>query len=207
MADSKPATARKKPRQRRSAETFELILDTAATLLEEVGLDKLNTNLICKTAGLTPPALYRYFPNKYAIMEELGRRLMKAQNEDVYRWLDHDQADLREPETIKKILRGQYDITVAQKGGAWITRSLHASPKLADIRLKSHDQMVEKFVALQLQWTPEIDRMVVERKSRITVEAGYAVLEMLIDRAELDVDSFLDETSLMLASISNDLAE
>ena len=80
MVSGHQSAARKKPRQKRSAQTFELILDTAASLLEEVGLDKLNTNLICERAGLTPPALYRYFPNKYAIMEELGRRLMKAQN-------------------------------------------------------------------------------------------------------------------------------
>lgn len=199
--------ARKKPRQKRSAETFELILETAAALLEDVGLDKLNTNLICQQAGVTPPALYRYFPNKYAIMEELGRRLMKAQNADVFRWLEGDQADLREPETIKKILKGQYDITVAQNGGAWITRSLHASPKLADIRLRSHDQMVEKFIALQLQWAPGGDRAEIEKKSRITVETGYAILEMLIDRDELDVDSYLEETSRMLASISIGIAD
>lgn len=202
MTSSNKTAARKKPRQKRSAETFELILETAAVLLEDVGLDKLNTNLICQQAGLTPPALYRYFPNKYAIMEELGRRLMEAQNEDVFRWLERDRTDLREPETIKKILKGQYDITIAQKGGAWITRSLHASPKLADIRLRSHDQMVEKFVALQLQWTPEVDRAEIEKKSRITVETGYAILEMLIDRTELDVDAYLDEISRMLASIS-----
>ena len=135
-------------------------------------------------------------------MEELGRRLMKAQNEGVYRWLENDNADLSAPETITHILRGQYDITMAQKGGAWITRSLHASPRLADIRLESHDQMVEKFVSVQMQMTPAADRAEIVQKSRITIETGYAILEMLIDRPELDVDKYLAETSIMLASIS-----
>ena len=204
MNHSKKTETRKKPRQKRSAETFELILETAAELLEEVGLDKLNTNLICERAGLTPPALYRYFPNKYAIMEELGRRLMEAQNADVYRWLAKDESDLRSAETIQAVLRGQYDITLAQAGGKWITRSLHASPKLADIRLNSHDEMVGKMVSAQMLLTPDANKAVLIRKARIFIETGYAILEMLLDRPDLDVDAVLHETSKMLTTISPD---
>ncbi|MEP2989334.1 MAG: TetR/AcrR family transcriptional regulator [Parasphingorhabdus sp.] len=196
---------RKKPRQKRSEETFDLILETAAGLLEEFGLDKLNTNLICERAGLTPPALYRYFPNKYAILEELGRRLMEAQNQDVFRWFKADGADLLDAQTIQQILRGQYDVTCAQIGGQWITRALHASPKLADIRLQSHDDMVEQLVLAQIQDTPEADKERLERKFRITTETGYAILEMLNDRPNLDVDKVLEETGMMIASVLKDI--
>ena len=37
-------------------------LDDGATV--EVGIERLSTNLVCERAGLTPPALYRYYPNK-----------------------------------------------------------------------------------------------------------------------------------------------
>lgn len=59
-------TAKKQPAQQRGAETYERILEVAAALLAEVGIERLSTNLICSKAGLTPPALYQYFPNKYA---------------------------------------------------------------------------------------------------------------------------------------------
>ena len=203
--DSRVEPVRKKPRQKRSEETFDLILDTTANLLEEFGLDKLNTNLICERAGLTPPALYRYFPNKYAILEELGRRLMEAQNQDVYRWFQADSADLRDALTIQQILRGQYDVTCAQSGGQWITRALHASPKLADIRLRSHDQMVEQLVMAQMLDTPNADEALLEQKFRITTETGYAILEMLNDRPDLDVDQVLKETGKMIASVLKDI--
>ena len=52
------------PTQTRALETCERILDAAATLLGEVGIERLSTNLICERAGLSPPALYRYYPNK-----------------------------------------------------------------------------------------------------------------------------------------------
>src|SRR3984893_1548274 len=67
--------------------TFEFLLSTAGQLLGEVGFEGLSTNLICKRAGMTPPALYRYFPNKYAVLQELGRRLMRAQDYAVFAWM------------------------------------------------------------------------------------------------------------------------
>src|SRR5258706_13750820 len=66
--------------------TFEYLLRTAGQLLGEVGFERLSTNLICKRAGMTPPALYRYFPNKYAVLQGLGRRLIRAQGYAVFAW-------------------------------------------------------------------------------------------------------------------------
>ena len=74
------------PRQGRAQETFERILSITAELLAEVGIERLSTNLICERAGLTPPALYRYFPNKYAVLHALGERLMGAQNALLADW-------------------------------------------------------------------------------------------------------------------------
>ena len=60
------------PRQGRAQETYERLLGVAADLLGEVGIERLSTNLICDRAGLTPPAFYRYFPNKYALLHAMG---------------------------------------------------------------------------------------------------------------------------------------
>ena len=73
-----PSLATKKqPAQQRATETFERILEVTAQTLADVGIERLSTNLVCERAGLTPPALYRYFPNKYALLSELGQRLMQ----------------------------------------------------------------------------------------------------------------------------------
>ena len=55
---------RAQPKQERAQATYERLLDVAGALLGEVGLDRISTNMICARAGLTPPALYRYFNNK-----------------------------------------------------------------------------------------------------------------------------------------------
>ena len=67
-----PLATKKQPAQQRATETFERILEVTAQTLADVGIERLSTNLVCERAGLTPPALYRYFPNKYALLSELG---------------------------------------------------------------------------------------------------------------------------------------
>ena len=79
-------TRRSAPNQQRSRDTLEQILIAAADLIEEVGFEKLSTNMICRRAELTPPALYRYFPNKYSVLKELGERLMAQQNILMENW-------------------------------------------------------------------------------------------------------------------------
>src|SRR5215213_4720412 len=86
-----PSLATKKqPAQQRATETFERILEVTAQTLADVGIERLSTNLVCERAGLSPPALYRYFPNKYALLSELGKRLMQRQNERVDHWITLD---------------------------------------------------------------------------------------------------------------------
>ena len=69
-------------------QTYERLLDVAGELLGEVGIERISTNLICARAGMTPPALYRYFKDKYAVLEALGRRLMDRQDEALFAWVD-----------------------------------------------------------------------------------------------------------------------
>jgi len=66
---------RRLPTQSRAVATFDRVLDTTASLLESHGFDALNTNLIAETSGVSVRAIYRYFPNKHAIVGELARRM------------------------------------------------------------------------------------------------------------------------------------
>lgn len=66
---------RRRPTQERALATFDLILDTTASLLETHGFDTLTTNLISAESGVSIRAIYRYFPNKHAVVGELARRM------------------------------------------------------------------------------------------------------------------------------------
>ncbi|GAA3706992.1 TetR/AcrR family transcriptional regulator [Nonomuraea antimicrobica] len=70
----KPLRPRKTPRQKRSEETRELILESAARVFAEHGYAAGTTNRIAEAAGLSIGSLYQYFPNKDAILLQLARR-------------------------------------------------------------------------------------------------------------------------------------
>ena len=75
-----------KPRQERAKRTYEAILVAASELLIEVGVERISTNIIADRAGITVPALYRYFPNKYAVLHALGAAMMDKQNDVCVEW-------------------------------------------------------------------------------------------------------------------------
>ena len=195
-----PETSRRgAPHQRRSRETLELILSSAAALLEEVGFEKLSTNLICKRAALTPPALYRYFPNKYAVLKELGERLMARQNailQDTV--LDASDLDAL-PDQIQHFLSETIRVTRETESGGWIMRSLHATPILADVRLNSHRQVSRELSQRILDQWPDLDPGRVFQSSRIGVEMGYAAVEMAFDEPEFDQSESLRLAASMLS--------
>ena len=58
---------RKQATQARAAETVAVILEGAAHILEERGLEGYTTNAIAERAGVSIGSLYQYFPNKDAV--------------------------------------------------------------------------------------------------------------------------------------------
>ncbi|OEZ55440.1 TetR/AcrR family transcriptional regulator [Duganella sp. HH105] len=65
---------RKTPSQPRSAQTVETILEGAAHILEQQGLEGYTTNAIAARAGVSIGSLYQYFPTKDAITVALIER-------------------------------------------------------------------------------------------------------------------------------------
>ena len=71
MAPPDRFRARKQPKQQRSAETRQRILDAAARVFAEFGYRGGTTNRIAEAANISIGSLYQYFPNKDAILTAL----------------------------------------------------------------------------------------------------------------------------------------
>ena len=93
----KPLThPRKRPKQERSRATVEAILEAAARILVQEGLQQATTNRIAEVAGVSIGSLYQYFPNK----ESLVRALLEQHVEEALAQrpeaLRHNDLPLRE---------------------------------------------------------------------------------------------------------------
>lgn len=68
------SVSRRAPVQDRSRRTVTRILDAAAEIIDEHGVDAASTRAIADRAGVSYPSLYRFFPDREAILDELLER-------------------------------------------------------------------------------------------------------------------------------------
>lgn len=195
---SKPPVVRRTPAQARSAKTVEAILEAAAELLAEVGFEGLSTNLVCRRAGVSPPALYRYFGDKHAVLAALGERLMAAQNEALFHWAEQTSL-VEDPQgALQRLLEVTVAATEASPSGVWVLRALRASPALSKVRLASHAE-VTTHLAAWIGSQAEAEPSDVEPRLRVAVELGYAAVEMCFDPSGVPRELILAEASSMIA--------
>lgn len=197
------------PSQERARATFELILSVTGELLSEVGVERLSTNMICERAGITPPALYRYFPNKYAILREIGRRLMEAEDALVFDWLNQGRVSVEGP--LEDVVRQRAELLTrvravasSQPGGLWIQRAMGALPVLREVRAESV-RMVAGAAFAQLEESyPNASKERLHVATLLTTVLSSAANEMIIDEPELE-RQITDEMARMTILYYRDL--
>ena len=190
-----------KPRQERAKRTYERILVAAAELLIEVGVERISTNIIAERAGITVPALYRYFPNKYAVLHAMGAIMMDRQNDVVLEWFEKN-VDEREPavllQSIELLLRATYEVTNSQLAGLEIIQSLRAVGPLQEVRLTSNRLVAEQFAfVLGEMFGWQVDEALV-MQARLSVEMGYAAVELTLEDDTLPADEALVQGAGMI---------
>ena len=213
MTDSRQAVDTHKklqPSQARAHDTFEVIIETTGRLLEEIGFERLSTNMICKRAGLSPPALYRYFPNKYAILRELGERLMAEQDEAVFAWIAG--GGLRSPTLEAGVAANRavnarvIEITRRFPGNIAILRALRAIPALRQVRLASRDLVAGRLAEAMGPMYPRVGKEKLAVAARLAVEIGYATMEMVVEEPDRQADQVLEESARAVALYFSQLA-
>jgi len=70
-------SVRTEPVQQRSNERITLLLDTAATLIDEKGIDGLTTSDVAARSRSSVGVVYRYFPNIQSLLRALAARNMQ----------------------------------------------------------------------------------------------------------------------------------
>jgi AcrR family transcriptional regulator len=202
------AAARPRPRQERAQATYDRLLDVAGTLLAEVGIERISTNMIAARAGLTPPALYRYFADKYALLEALGRRLMERQNAVLEAWIARHARDgvAAMAGHVGELLAENAAVTRAEPGAMWILRALHATPGLVHVRLESHRHVAQRLADACAPHLPGADPQRLWQRLRLAVEIGFAADAMLAEEDRVSADLVFTEVAALLATAVRDLA-
>ena len=191
-----------KPVQARAKRTYEAILEAAGELLVEVGVERISTNIIAERAGITVPALYRYFPNKYAVLNALGAVLMDRQNEAFQQWFEQYLGKEGGPQlllgNVYELLKLTFDVTREQTGGLEVVQSLRAVGPLQELRLTSHRLVASQFAAMMAELLDRPLDELLSMQARLSIDTGYAIVEMALEDDSLDVEQTLRQGAHMV---------
>jgi AcrR family transcriptional regulator len=81
-------SVRTEPTQRRSSQRLDALLDAAAEIVDESGFERLTTQMVAERAGASIGTVYRYFPDRVAVLHSLRERSVRRFRERVADDLD-----------------------------------------------------------------------------------------------------------------------
>ncbi len=191
-----------KPVQERAKRTYEAILAAAAELLVEVGVERISTNLIAERAGITVPALYRYFPNKYAVLNALGAVLMDRQNTVFQQWFEQYLGEEGGSQlllgNVYELLKLTFDVTREQTGGLEVVQALRAVGPLQELRLASNRLVASHLAVIVAEWVERPADELLNMQARLSIDTGYAIVEMALEDETLSAEQTLRQGAHMI---------
>lgn len=194
------------PKQNRSMRTFEKLLQSAQSILQESGIEALNSNAIAEAAGVTTPVFYQYFEDKYALLAVLGQRLTDAQNQ-LYIDSAASTAEVTKSREERfeidslKLLQETYRVTAAFTGARALLISLRALPELTEIRLKGNHDMAKVGAKTLRELRPELSVKDATERARVSIEIGYSVVEMLLEVPSMSRKRVLERTNKAVVAV------
>ncbi|TFC45862.1 TetR/AcrR family transcriptional regulator [Cryobacterium sp. TMT1-21] len=76
-------TVRTEPIQQRSTARLSGLLDAAAVVVDEVGFDRITTAMVAERAGASIGTVYRYYPDRVAVLQALRERAVQRYRQRV----------------------------------------------------------------------------------------------------------------------------
>lgn len=167
---------RRRPTAGPARKTFERILVSTAELLDEVGFDDLNTNLIAKHANVNVASVYKYFPNKYAVLTALAEAMREEQLELL--------AERLEPHgdwqgELGSLLDAYVELFISRPGFAALAAVLTSSPSLREIDQASLAAEAHVIAERLVGYGIEEKRADREAMARVMLEAARGVLPLV----------------------------
>lgn len=84
---------RTEPIQQRSAARIELLLDAAASLIDDAGIDGVTTSAVASRSHSSVGVVYRYFPNIQSLLRALAARNMQRYLDRVWQGVETSQPE------------------------------------------------------------------------------------------------------------------
>jgi AcrR family transcriptional regulator len=167
---------RRRPQQERGQQRVDLILDTAAELVAEEGYEALTTNAIAERAGISIGSLYRYFPDKSAILYGLAIRHMEHMQATYDHVFTEDLARLDLAEIIDRIIDPFVALHAANPEFKQMLLGSDVSPEIAAASEEMDEAIGERLADFLRQAAPDLE----EQRARLVARVCKAEVKALL---------------------------
>jgi hypothetical protein len=169
------------PNRTKGEETAARILDVTGLLLETQGYDALTTNRIAEAAGINIATLYRYYPNKQAILLAMNVRNRQSWSETLDRLGDPLRAggDADWRSMIEQIIDFAVQRRNDQPGGKAMRLAMRLAPEL-QARDRQDSLEDAAFFSQLLIAKGNLDPRYALQVAAIAVEIGTNILDLLL---------------------------
>ncbi|HZZ68713.1 MAG TPA: TetR/AcrR family transcriptional regulator [Phenylobacterium sp.] len=188
------------PQQARSRATMQRILKVSAELLEEVGIDGFNTNLLAERAGLGTRAIYRYFPNKFAILVAMAQDLRATERA----WI----GNLREPassgdwrDAVARAIDGHFEAASRHPGYAALRAAAFAIPELRESDSLDNRALAQDLAAGLTTLGVVLDPGRMGALCRTIMESSNRMLDIALQSPRDEAIQLVRELKLMITSL------
>ena len=177
---------KKKPKQARSQEMVEILLQATTRILRRDGRESLTTNRIAEVAGVSVGSLYQYFPNKESLVDALRERYDAQFLERMIRAFG-SSASLPLREAVHEFARFIIDI---HREDPQLHNEL--SPEIPEDQHRTVRELVKAYLEAHRD---EVRRPDLEIATYVVVEVGESLVHNTALRApeRLEDPRFLDE--------------
>jgi AcrR family transcriptional regulator len=170
------------PRQQRSRETYERVLDVAARIFQESGYAGTTTNKVAEAAGISIGTLYHYIPDKDALLYSLAERHLASGTQSligVFVWLREAEPGLEDS------LRAVIDaiVTMHVKDGHLHHLLYDSAPRSTELQKRLHE--ADAAMADEVAW--HLERLGVGGEHRrLVASLLVSGVEAQVHRAIID---------------------
>lgn len=107
-------TVRTDPVQQRSAERIALLLDAAASLIDQTGIDGLTTSEVATKSDSSVGVVYRYFTDIQALLKALAARNLDKFTDRIFAVMDEEPAEWAT--ALDKVIDAYVDLVRTEPG-------------------------------------------------------------------------------------------
>ena len=196
---SKPSGMRRQPRQARSQERVDQILDVAEKLFISEGYNATSTKAIAAHAQIPIGSLYQFFPDKAAILYKLAERYNQQLHNLLMELDTPDRRRLPLSAYMEQVIDMVDRFFTDYPGYHAIFMSVQGSlPELESIDAAADSQLIQDLVMLLSQYSPELKSADYEAIAFVLVKVIGNLLWTSLSQEKLFRERILIETKRLI---------